>query len=168
MSVLPLHLPTYSKNWHFFLFFPLVKTNIFPFFPPSPYTYLPKTDICKFFSSFFSMNLSLRYIYAIYFQKAGVSMISNITFWPVNSQLFFGPDQDHAWYLLAPAGALYVMVLCYIWSQPTFWIFTQSIDSVYDSFDDILGTSQGHLGESSISTISSAFPVSSDLRISTP
>ena len=42
-----------------FPFFPLVKTKFFLFFPPSPYTYLPKTDICKFFSSFFSMNLSL-------------------------------------------------------------------------------------------------------------
>ena len=32
MSVLPLHLPTYSKNWHFSFFFPLVKTKKFPFF----------------------------------------------------------------------------------------------------------------------------------------
>ena len=58
MSVLPLHLHTYSKNWHFSFFSPLVKTNIFPFFPPSAYTYLPKTDICQFFFSS-SMNLSL-------------------------------------------------------------------------------------------------------------
>ena len=36
-----------------FPFFPLVKTNFFPFYPPSPYTYLPKTDICKFFFFFF-------------------------------------------------------------------------------------------------------------------
>ena len=74
------------------------------------------------------------------FQKDWLSENMNLKF--VKNQI------GNSVHLLAPTGALYA-IMCHYWSAVAqlFQIFTHSIDSFYDYFNDILGTSLRHIGD---------------------